>query len=540
MIRRLRIAVALALAAVVSLAAAAPAQEVPDYFGGVESPSGPAIRMSMGDVVSLTLRNNLSVKTSYLDRVLEKFSLEKEEAKFQPTVNIDGTANLDAIRKNRSSGGHSKSGSESNQDATVDAKVVQLAPTGATLTFGWENQYTNEATSTLAYSKTAGDVTRANAREDSVTSTLTAEIVQPLLKDAGIDYNMASVKLAEIQEERNVLSLRDNLSLLINQGVNYFFTFVQAKENLEIQRQALDRSRRLLEINRFKMDLGRMSRSDVTQAEADEATQELALEQQLNYYDQARRNLLKHLDMDPNTQIEPAMEGYRELHPKMDQCMAVARRRNQAYLDKVFAVNETEIKYLVAENQRKWDLSVKAGVGQAYGKENPDRAYTDTESHVGLQLDAQVNLWGADYLDRKQTLLDAATQRRRSRVELKQAETTLQTLVANTVRNVNMRLKFISLSKRNTELQKAQLENENSKLMAGRSTNFQVVTYQAQLVQAQQEEVANIISYLQALLELDQVLGTTMRTWKIDFQKDDKQLEKELNDEIRPLVWSWW
>ena len=538
MIRWLRMAVALAFA-VVFLVSAALAQDAPDDTD-VENPRGRTIRMSMGDVVSLTLRNNLSVRTNYLDRVLDKFNLEKAEAKFEPNVNIDGSANLESMRKNRRAGGHAKSGSESNQEAGLDATVTQLVPTGATLTFGWENKYTNDATSALAYSQTAGDVTRTNARDDNVQSKISAEIVQPLLKGAGIDYNMASVKLAEIQEERSVLGLRDSLSGLINDGVNYFFTFVQAKENLEIQKQALDRSQRLLEINELKMSLGRMSRSDVTQAEADVATQELSLEQQRNYYDQARRDLLNHLNMDPDLQIDPAMEGYRELHPKMDECLAVARERNQAYLDKVLALSAAEINYLVAENQRKWDLSVKAGVGQTYGKDNPGRAYTEAESHVGLDLSAPVNLWGEDYLDRKKDLLNAATERRKSRVELKQAETNLQTRVANTVRNVNMRLKFIGLSKRNTKLQKEQLENENTKLMAGRSTNFQVVTYQEQLVDAQRMEVENIISYLQALLELDQILGTTMKTWKIDFRQDDKQLENELDDEVRPLVWSWW
>ncbi|MDD3312891.1 TolC family protein [Pseudodesulfovibrio sp.] len=532
----------LCLLAVPALFSAASAQEVPDKpaAGPAAGADAKTVRMSMGDVVSLTLRNNLSVRTSYLDRVMEKFDLEQADVKFEPTVNIDGTVNLEAVNRNRRVSGHAKSGTESTQEATLNTTVEQNIPTGATLTFGWENTYANDASTDLGYSSATGRMTRSNTRSDGVASTLSAELSQPLLKGAGIDYNTASVRIAHIQEERNVLNLRDTLSALINEGVNYFFTFVQAKENLDIQRQALDRSRRLLEINRFKMSLGRMSRSDVTQAEADEASQELSLEQAINYYDEARRNLLNHLDMDPDLQIEPAMEGYRELHPEMDECLAVARRRNQTYLDKIFDVDVAEINYMMAENERQWDVSVKAGAGRTNGKDNPGRAYTDTETHVGVTLDAPVNLWGADYMDRKQALLSAATGRRKAKVALQKAETDLQTNVANTVRNVNMRLKFIGLAKRNTELQKEQLDNENAKLMAGRTTNFQVVTYQGQLVSAQQAEVASIISYLQALLELDQLLGTTMKTWKVEFRPDDTRLEKELNDEVRPLVWSWW
>lgn len=530
------------LLAVLAMSSAASAQDAPDKpaVGSEAATGAKTVRMSMADVVSLTLRNNLSVRTSYLDRVLEKFNLEKADVKFEPTVNIDGTVNLEAVNRNRRVSGHSKSGTESTQEAKLNTTVEQNIPTGATLTFGWENSYANDASTDLTYNAATGQMSRTNSRSDGVSSTLSAELSQPLLKGAGIDYNTASVRIAHIEEERNVLSLRDTLSLLINEGVNYFFTFVQAKENLEIQRQALARSQRLLEINRFKMSLGRMSRSDVTQAEADEASQQLSLEQAINYYDEARRNLLNHLNMDPNLQVEPAMEGYRELHPETDECLAVARRRNQAYLDRIFDVDVAEINYMMAENERQWDVSVKAGAGRTNGKDNPGRAYTDTETHVGLTLDAPVNLWGADYMDRKQALLSAATGRRKAKVALQKAETDLQTNVANTVRNVNMRLKFIGLAKRNTELQKEQLDNENAKLMAGRTTNFQVVTYQSQLVSAQQAEVASIISYLQALLELDQILGTTMKTWKVEFRPDDTRLEKELNDEVRPLVWSWW
>ncbi|WP_419785394.1 TolC family protein [Pseudodesulfovibrio sp.] len=528
------------LAVLLPLAAAAEDGSTVGSGEALATDGAKTLRMSMADVVSLTLRNNLSVKTSYLDRVLQKFDLEIADDKYVPTVNIDGSLNLDAVQKNRSASGHAKSGSDSTQNAGVNATVKQAIPTGATLTFGWENTYKNDAESSLAYSSTAGDVTRSNTRSDSIQSTLSAELSQPLLKDAGLDYNNASITLAHLQEERNILSLRDSLSALINSGVNYFFSFVQAKENLEIQRQALARSRRLLEINQLKMSLGRMARSDVTQAEADEASQELSLEQAINDYDQARRNLLNHLNLDPNLQIDPAMQGYRELHPKLDECLAVARKRNQDYMNRVFDVDEADIRNMMAENDREWDLSVKAGVGQTNAKENPGRAYRENESHVGLELKAPINLWGADYMDRKQALLATATAKRKARVALNKAETDLQTQVANTVRNVNMRLKFIGLAKRNTELQREQLDNEHVKLMAGRSTNFQVVTYQDQLVQAQQAEVQSIISYLQALLELDQLLGTTMKTWNVEFKHDDEQLEQELNDEVRPLVWSWW
>jgi len=450
--------------------------------GTSESDNSTILRLSMGEVVGLTLRNNLNVRTSYLSRVLQKFSLDQSEAKFEPTINIDGTVNLEAIERNKRMYGHSQKASSTRKEVGAKATLDQKVPTGATLSFTWDNTHKDNTDGSLSYDGSAGEINRTNSKSGGGTSSWRVDIIQPLLKGGGIDYNMASVRLARIQEQRNILSLRDSLSALINEGVNLFFTFVQAKENLEIQTQALDRSRRLLEVNRLKMKLGRMSKSDVTQAEADEASQELSLEQTKNSFDDARRNLLNHLNLDPNIVIEPVKENYPTLTPELDVCMGVAVENNQAYLDKVFAVTEADTKSMMAENERMWDLSLKGGYGEAHTNDNPGYSYTDTELKAGIELSAPINLWGEDYLNRKQVLLQAATDKRRSKIELKKAETDLQTTVANTVRNVNMRLKFIKLAKRNSELKAEQLKNENAKLMVGRSTNFQVVTYQDQLV----------------------------------------------------------
>lgn len=498
------------------------------------------LQLSMGEVVGLTLRNNLNVQTTYLSRVLEKFGIEQAEAKFEPNVNIDGTVNLETIERNKRMRGDAQKASSTTKEAGAKATVDQKVPTGATLTFTWDNTYKDNSDGSLSYNSASGSVDRSNSKSGGHTSSWGIDLTQPLLKGGGIDYNMASVRLARIQEQRNILNLRDTLSALINEGVNYFFTFVQAKENLAIQEQALGRSKRLLETNRLKMTLGRMSQSDVIQAEADEASQELSLEQTRNSYDDARRNLLNFLNLDPNIVIEPVKEDYPIITPDLDACMVVAVKNNQSYLDKVFAVTEAETRFMMTENERMWDLSLKSGYGEAYSNDNPGYNHTDTEFKAGIELSPPINLWGADYLDRKQVLLQAVADKRRAKIDLEKAETDLQTTVANTVRNVNMRLKFISLAKRNTELKALQLQNENTKLMTGRSTNFQVVTYQDQLVQAQQDEVASSIAYLQSLLELDQLLGTTMDTWKIEFKQNDAALEKELNDEVRPLIWTWW
>ena len=59
------------------------------------------------------------------------------------------------------------------------------------------------------------------------------------------------------------------------------------------------------------------------------------------------------------------------------------------------------------------------------------------------------------------------------------------------------------------------LEAETTKLRAGRSSNFQVVTFQDQLRVAENAALTALVGYLDALVTLDQQLGTTIDTWQI-------------------------
>jgi len=67
----------------------------------------------------------------------------------------------------------------------------------------------------------------------------------------------------------------------------------------------------------------------------------------------------------------------------------------------------------------------------------------------------------------------------------------------------------------------------------GRTTNFQLVTFQNDLVNAQNNELNAKIAYLNALSGLDQIIGTTLDTWKIEFKTERTDVEKELQSNAR-------
>ncbi len=71
------------------------------------------------------------------------------------------------------------------------------------------------------------------------------------------------------------------------------------------------------------------------------------------------------------------------------------------------------------------------------------------------------------------------------------------------------------------ELSEQKLAVEKEKLGLGRTTNFQLVSFQNDLVTSQKSELDVKLAYLNALKSLDTFLGTTLETWKIDYNKEN-------------------
>ncbi len=102
----------------------------------------------MDEVVRLTIRNNSNVATNYLQRVTEKFDLEKAEAKFEPVINIDGSFNAEAFQRNMRIYDNGTQTPASKWNAGAKASITQKYPPGGTLSFVWDNNYSENSDGT--------------------------------------------------------------------------------------------------------------------------------------------------------------------------------------------------------------------------------------------------------------------------------------------------------------------------------------------------------------------------------------------------------
>jgi outer membrane protein TolC len=87
--------------------------------------------------------------------------------------------------------------------------------------------------------------------------------------------------------------------------------------------------------------------------------------------------------------------------------------------------------------------------------------------------------------------------------------------VRDSVQGVELTWRRVEAARQARDLAARTLDLEREKLRAGRTSNFEVLSFETSLRAADSQALDAEISYLNAITQLDQQLGTTLDTWKI-------------------------
>ena len=91
----------------------------------------------------------------------------------------------------------------------------------------------------------------------------------------------------------------------------------------------------------------------------------------------------------------------------------------------------------------------------------------------------------------------------------------LEQRIRDAVRNVQTRWRQLELSRKASELSVLKLNTEREKLRVGRSSNFQVLSFETDLRNAENARVNAEIAYLNAQTDLDERMGKVLETWRV-------------------------
>ena len=450
-----------------------------------------AVELSLQDIVILALDNNRTIKNQYLDRIIQRQDLIVAEDKFNP----DFTPNISLEWENLEQGEITSVTNGLNLSAQV---IIQL-PTGGEINLGWQGR--GEQRNGSRFDDLDNDQLRQN---------LELSVRQPLLRNAGIDINRASIEIARLNEEINILDLKLTLIDQITEAIFAYRQLIQAQERLQIEISSLEIAQQQVENTQILIDAGRRARVDIIPVKSRVAAQELSLLEAKNNVRQTQLNLLEILDIDPNFVIV-ASEIITE-DPQLivsEELQAAALENKPDYLIAKINIKQAEYALKFAENQRKWNIDLEASINHDPA---PNIIEDRTEFRAGLNLtkDLGDRTIERDFKQRQVELLQAKN-------NLDEERQQLQIEIENSILEVQEALRRVELAERATELAEAQLLNQEEKVKLGveNTSIVDLVDFQERLGQARNDELNARIDYLNAITTLEQVVGITLEVWDI-------------------------
>ena len=482
-----------------------------------------AMKLTLADAVFIALTNNVDLRSAYLDRYLNRLDLQIAERRYYLPTDPSLTLAAGRTSTYMAPATGTAAGRTEDLSATGVLSATLAIPTGGTFTFAWNHAGDRpDVGNTFQYSS-----------DWSVT------FKQPLLKGGGLDNAAYNVRIARISEEKNILSLKEKIISTIKAAITAFRNYKTAERQLVIAEMGLVRAKSLYEYNREMITAGRLAGTEIVQAQADIATQETSVINARNSLDEARMTLVQALYIDKKTSFRTVDENEQLITPPaMEEAVSMAFKYRTDYLR---ALQDLEVRKLdLAKNRinRLWSLNLTAGTtdGDAgatfdtYGSAFRRTMGSGSERNwnVGLSLEVPLVYMTSDM----RAYLGAKTEMEKAALAFDKLKLDIEINVQNAIRNVDSNYRSLMSAKQARELAEKKLEIEQEKLSAGRTTNFQLVSFQRDLQTAQLNELSALTTYLNSLTSLDDTLGTTLSTWNIEVRKEDDRIQRSGNAKV--------
>jgi outer membrane protein TolC len=458
------------------------ARNIHDYGVSLNAQS---TSLTLGDAVYLGLRNNSRIRSAYLQRVAQKFDLRVAEDTFNPKLTLNSYYRT------------AKGTDDSSRNANLAPRATLLGEYGTRLSMDWTQ-----------------DLNNANRAGRYRSDGLDLAVIQPLMRGAGWDVNTAPLRLARLSEQANRLSLKASVAQTISTIIAAYRELLRAQEQLSIVQDALNRSETLLEVNKALISAGRMAEFEIVQTEADIATQQLGVEEAQNFLDSSRLALLRLLAVDLSTPIR-ATEALEAKRMDIDKGQAFNLAQNQQpdYLATLLGSQQAALNLVIAEDTGRWQVDLVTGASQIRTITSNDSGYSNNrrwDSYVGVQVQIPIG-----DISTRQAEVRARVDLENQEIIIADAKQQLEREVNDVVRELQTRWRQYEISTRAVELSKRKIQIEREKLGAGRSTNFQILSYESDLRNAENSRLNALIAYLNAQSQLDLTLGMTLESWEI-------------------------
>jgi len=471
--------------------------------------------ISVQEAVLRALQHNLDITISRQTKDTRVQDIIAEQAKFDPTVSLNGQYNRQVQPLNRPVFGFSGNDLTTIQkfdqnQYNVTADITQNLLTGANYD--------------LNYSPSRTFVSGQNTFlfNPAYTGGLAFTLTQPLLRNFGIDINKTFIKIAQNNAKVEEHVFLDRVLTVIATVEQSYWELVFVNENLKVSQLALKAAEELLASNRAKAKAGVMAVVDVLQAQAAVASrveQVLLAEKAIRDQEDQFRRLLNPTEEElrQDVRLTPMDKPAQSLEAiSLEEAIDTALQRRPEILQASKNVDTSELNVEFAKNQMLPNLSFQGTSGLAgLGR--------DASDMINKNVSGDFYNYGAGLvLSFPLGNRAAVSQYNKRQLEGMNAKYALQSVrqqvivtVREGVRRVQTDFKRIETTRSARIMADKQLQAEVQRLNVGLSTTRFVLDFQRDLATAQGNELRAIVDYNKSLSNLARVKATTLEKYSI-------------------------
>jgi HAE1 family hydrophobic/amphiphilic exporter-1 len=479
-----------------------------------------ALDLSVQEAIGIALENNRDIQIEKENVVVSEGEITTQKGFFDPILNISSFYN---DGETPTANTFIPSGTVNQQDFNVTGNLEGKFSTGTfydVLNFSSTRTETDSPLEDLS---------------PNWFNNLSFSIGQELLRNFGVNVNNAFVITARRSNQISFKEFENVVTNVILDVESRYWLLVASRQNLELERTALELAQDLQRRNEIQVEVGVLPRASVTQAKSEVAAREVDVIRAENTLQAAEDNLKNVLAIDLaekiNTTDEPTTEVFQfDEQESLDEAY---RERPEIKQAKLNIENRETLKGYYS-NQRLPRLAIEGGVQLQGlgGDENPDRrsfgGVTEPIPPRFLGSDkAFSQIFGADFTTwqilgvfsfpifnrtAKGEYVKARAEFDRSVITLKKTQDDVALDVRSAIREIKNSLRAIDAAHVSVELAKEVVINEQERLNVGIGTTREVLEAQRDLIDAGVREITAIANYNIALAELERAKGTLLES----------------------------
>jgi outer membrane protein len=517
-------------------------------IGALAAPSIPASRaqdadtvpMSLSECLSQALENNLDLAIAKLDPKIASYGVTFQKAAFDPLLSAGllhsaVRAHTESVQTFYPQPPFQTSFETRSVSDSGNVSITQRLNFGASYTVAAHAN--TSPPNSVDVTDPAGALLFNEAFGRPKTWGYSVNFTLPLLRGFGKTVNQAQILIAKHDLSISDRELRRRAELTVQAAINAYWDLLAARKAQEVAEQALKLSQDLYELNKKKVDVGTLAPIEITQAEANVASNvEGTIRTKLavrNAEDNLRR-VLAVPEHDPlwTRRILPTETPYSEATTvDQDAALATALERRAEVANAREQIEVSKLDEKVAHDGVKHQLDLVAD-WQRLHAENPQTltyhppavpatfpfdpvSRTSPDWSLALRYSYPIANRAA-----KSNYVIAQLNAEKSQTALESITQDVRVEVFLTVRAVESGYERVVAGRKNVELQQKKLEAEQKKFENGMSTSFEVFTFQNDLTNAQLSLIQAMLDYNKALADLERAKGTLLEAKGLKLAED--------------------